>query len=158
MLLRRILTGSAIALSLAALGGFLFLRSIGLFSSDPVFQTQNGAIDGYDTVAYFTQSEAVRGAPDITHDFGGATWHFSSDEHRKLFAASPEQYLPRYGGYCAYAISQNYTAHSDPESWNIEDGKLYLNFDPKVADQWKAERSKLIPAANQNWPDVLGTP
>ena len=74
----------------------MFLRSIGLFSSEPVFQTQNGAIDGYDVVAYFTQSKAVRGAPDITHEFGGASWHFSSDEHRKLFAASPEQYLPRY--------------------------------------------------------------
>ncbi len=33
----------------------MFLRSIGLFSSEPVFQTQNGAIDGYDVVAYFTQ-------------------------------------------------------------------------------------------------------
>src|SRR5262249_375855 len=48
------------------------------------------AIEGYDTVAYFTDNRPVKGSPDISYQWRGATWHFSSDEHRKLFVANPE--------------------------------------------------------------------
>ena len=43
------------------------------------------AIKGYDPVAYFTDGKAVRGSEAISYDWLGATWRFSSDEHRRLF-------------------------------------------------------------------------
>ena len=46
------------------------------------------AIKGYDPVAYFTKSRAVEGSKDITAEWLGATWQFSSTEHRELFAAN----------------------------------------------------------------------
>lgn len=156
MKLRKLLIGSAIALALATLGGFFFLRSIGMFSSAPIYQTEAGAIDGYDVVAYFNQGEALRGLPQWTQEYKGASWRFASQAHHQAFAAQPERYVPQFGGYCAFAVSQNYTAYSDPNAWTIVDGRLYLNIDQKVAEKWKADQRKLIQLAEQNWPAVLG--
>jgi YHS domain-containing protein len=54
----------------------------------------NKAIYGYDTVAYFTQNKPVKGEDDITTEYKGAVWHFSSAENKALFEASPEKYAP----------------------------------------------------------------
>jgi YHS domain-containing protein len=85
------------------------------------------AVDGTDVVAYFTDGAPVAGIAAITHDYMGVTWQFSSEANRDAFAANPEAYAPQYGGYCAYAVSQGYTASTTPEAWSIVDDKLSLN-------------------------------
>jgi YHS domain-containing protein len=57
------------------------------------------AIKGYDPVAYFTEGEPVRGKEELSFQWKGARWLFSSREHMDLFAKEPERYAPRYGGY-----------------------------------------------------------
>ena len=47
------------------------------------------AIKGYDPVAYFTMSKAVKGSEKYSHRWLGATWHFSSPEHKKNFQVAP---------------------------------------------------------------------
>lgn len=117
---------------------------------------ENGvAIDGADTVAYFTASEAVIGSAEFAHEWQGATWHFASAENRDLFAANPEQYAPQYLGYCAWAVSQGSTAPIDPEAWKIVDGKLYLNYDKRVQNRWAKDIPGNIAKADANWPGVL---
>lgn len=96
--------GIAVLLLLLA-GGGLFLRSIGMFAGSEVYATSQGAIDGYDPVAYFTLGQPTRGAADITHEWNGATWHFANAQHRDAFVAAPEKYAPAFGGYCAKAVS-----------------------------------------------------
>ncbi|MGB0954579.1 MAG: YHS domain-containing (seleno)protein [Panacagrimonas sp.] len=155
MRLRKVLIASALLLMLCVAGGMLFLNSLGIFSSTPVYSTNQGAIRGYDTVAYFELGAARRGDRAISHEWNGADWYFSSQAHRALFIANPEKYAPQFGGYCAYAVSQNYTANSDPQVWEIVDQKLYLNFDADVAEQWRADQSERIAAAQQNWPKIL---
>ena len=115
----------------------------------------NTAIKGYDAVAYFKEDQAVRGNRDFEHEWKGATWRFSSQENRDAFAAEPEVYAPQYGGYCAYAVSQNYTASIDPEQFTIVDDKLYLNYSKSVKETWLANRDQYIIDANNNWPGVL---
>ena len=83
------------------------------------------AIEGYDPVAYFTESRPVEGASAFSHDWMGVTWYFASAENRVQFAAEPERYAPQYGGYCAWAVAHGYTAKIDPKAWKIVDGKLY---------------------------------
>jgi hypothetical protein len=84
----------------------------------------------------------------------GATWRFASAEHRDMFAASPEQYAPRYGGYCSYAVSQGHTASIDPEAWKIVDGKLYLNYSKGVQKMWEKDQAGYIGKADANWPGL----
>ena len=85
----------------------------------------SSAVGGYDPVAYFTEGKPVAGNSGITHQWKGATWRFASEKNRDLFKAEPAKYAPQYGGYCAWAVSQGYTAKGDPNHWKIVDGKLY---------------------------------
>jgi len=68
---------------------------------DPVFQDGGAAIRGYDPVAYFNEDGPVKGSPENSFSYQGATWQFASAENRNKFAADPEKYAPAYGGYCA---------------------------------------------------------
>jgi len=120
-----------------------------------VYSSWGKAIKGYDPVAYFTESKPVEGKSEFTHKWMGANWRFSSAENRDKFAAMPEKYAPQYGGYCAWAVSQGYTASTIPDAWKIVDGKLYLNYSKGVQKQWQAGGPrKLIVAGNANWPKL----
>jgi len=112
------------------------------------------AIDGTDPVAYFTQATPVQGLRKFSYDWHGATWRFASAANRDAFKADPTRYAPQYGGYCAWAVSQGYTAKIDPEAWKIVDGKLYLNYSKSVQGQWQADIPGNIAKADQNWPAI----
>ena len=87
----------------------------------------NVAIRGYDPVAYFTEGRPTKGSPEISHDWLGATWHFSNARHRDAFASEPIRYAPQYGGFCALGTAnEEASANIDPEAWRIVGGKLYL--------------------------------
>jgi YHS domain-containing protein len=112
------------------------------------------AIEGTDPVAYFAEGKAGEGSSDFEHEWMGATWRFVSAENRDRFAADPEKYAPQYGGYCAWAVSQGYTAKIDPEAWSIVDDKLYLNYSKDVQKQWSADVSGNITKGDANWPKI----
>lgn len=122
----------------------------------PVFQRRGAAINGYDPVAYFKDGAPVKGDTGITHSWNGAEWRFASAENRDVFARAPEAYAPQFGGYCAWAVSQGYTASTDPNAWRIVNGKLYLNYSRRVQRRWEQDVSGNIAKGNANWPDVLG--
>ena len=124
-------------------------------ATPPVYANDGIAVDGSDVVAYFTQRAPVAGNPEITFDYMGATWQFSSTENRDLFAADPSSYAPQYGGYCAYAVSHGTTASTVPEAWSIVDDKLYLNFSRRIKRRWNRDPETYIAAADANWPAVL---
>lgn len=116
-------------------------------------QTNNGvAIRGADPVAYFKEGKAVAGSEQYTYEWGNATWRFSSEENRDLFAENPEKYAPQYGGFCAWAVSQNELQGIDPDAWSIVDGKLYLNYNESVQNTWKRNIQYNINNADRNWP------
>ena len=114
------------------------------------------AVSGYDTVAYFTKGKPVRGDAKFSANHAGVTWYFVSAENRDRFAASPEKYAPQYGGYCAYAVSEDRTASGDPLRWKIVNNKLYLNYDADTQKKWEVNFAERIQQADKNWPSVLG--
>ncbi len=114
------------------------------------------AVSGYDPVAYFTDGKPVKGDARFTYSHAGAEWRFASAEHRDKFAAAPERYAPQYGGYCAWAVSEGYTASADPARWKIVNDKLYLNYDADVQKKWEMSIPDHIRKADGNWPTVLG--
>ena len=127
------------------------LEKKGLFGYEP-----NGiAIRGYDTVAYFTKSMPVEGRDSFTAQWSGATWKFSSQEHLDLFVAEPEKYAPQYGGYCAYGVAQKSLVKIEPELWSIIEGKLYLNYNSKLNDEWKKDIPNYINQADTLFEKLL---
>ena len=113
------------------------------------------AVKGYDVVAYFDDGEPIKGKRDIDYEWNGAVWNFSNHKHLSLFRGDPEKYAPRYGGYCAFAVSRGYTADIDPEAWSIVDDKLYLNYNSKYRKRWSRDIPGNIEKADKNWPGVL---
>ncbi|MDH3242598.1 MAG: YHS domain-containing protein [Alphaproteobacteria bacterium] len=113
------------------------------------------AVNGYDPVAYFTEKRPVEGSAKFEFKHKGATWRFANQKNMETFKADPDKYAPRYGGYCAWAVSQGYTAKGDPQYWKIVDGKLYLNYDATVQARWEKDIPGFITKADKNWPGVL---
>jgi hypothetical protein len=141
---------------------FAFLFALGvpaLASASPapsVSATGQGiAIGGYDPVAYFTAGRPVAGSAGFEFRWNGATWRFASAASRARFEANPAAYAPAFGGYCAWAVSQNYIAAGDPLVWRIVDGRLYLNFNQRAKMLWEADLASAIARGNANWPAVL---
>ena len=121
----------------------------------PVFTRWGVAIRGYDPVEYFRGNGPVKGDSDFESEWNGATWRFASAENRDLFAADPEAHAPQYGGYCAWAVANNYTASTDPDAWSLHDGKLYLNYSLGVRRTWSEDIPGNIGKGDANWPAVL---
>jgi YHS domain-containing protein len=113
------------------------------------------AVSGYDVVSYHLDGKPVEGSKDFTAKLRGVEWRFASAAHRDAFKAKPEAYMPQYGGYCAWAVSQGYTAPSDPKAWKLVDGKLCLNYNADVQTKWAKDIAGNIAAANKNWPTIL---
>ncbi|WP_159651115.1 YHS domain-containing (seleno)protein [Vibrio atypicus] len=134
------------------------LMSLPVFAEDEIYTGffSNKALDGYDTVAYFTQGKPVEGDSQWQVKYKGADWYFSSQENLDKFNADPNRYAPQYGGYCAWAISEkNDFASADPKQWAIVDGKLYLNYNAEVKEWWDQDRTGHISAADKNWPNLI---
>jgi len=134
------------------------LSAAGVAAADrPAIYSASGklAVKGADVVAYFTERRAVIGKAEHSTSWRGATWRFSSAENLAKFKADPAKYAPQYGGYCAYAVSEGYTAKIEPEAWSIVDGKLYLNYSLGVRSLWEKNKRERIRKANTNWPGVL---
>ncbi|OXX56295.1 YHS domain protein [Vibrio sp. V12_P9A6T4] len=135
----------------------LFVSSVSL-AEDEIYTSflSNKALSGYDTVAYFTEGEPVKGSSDFSTLYKNAQWYFSSQENLELFLNNPNQYAPQYGGYCAWAVSEkNDFAPGDPNQWAIVDGKLYLNYDKKIKTLWDANQAVHIQQADKNWPNLI---
>ncbi|MEQ1695392.1 MAG: YHS domain-containing (seleno)protein [Hyphomicrobiaceae bacterium] len=109
------------------------------------------AVSGYDPVAYFSVGAPTKGLTGISTVHQGVTWRFANEANKAEFLAQPAKYAPQYGGYCAYAVSQGYTASADPNAWEIVDGKLYLNYSRSVAASWSKQARAYIKSGDAHW-------
>ena len=135
----------------------LFIPAAPAFAADEPVKTINTdprglALKGYDPVAYFADGKAVEGSSTLQFEWGGATWRFATAANRDRFMKDPGSFAPQFGGYCAWAVSRNYTADIDPNAFEIVGGKLYLNYSKLVQLRWNVNREENIRKAGQNWP------
>jgi YHS domain-containing protein len=146
---------AAVAVCLPALTGLAVTPA--LAQTAPVYTgiVKGVAVGGYDPVAYFTEKKPVKGSESITLEHGGATYRFASEANREAFKAAPDKYAPQYGGYCAWAVSEGYTAHGDPRHWTVHEGKLYLNYNRSIRTTWEKDIPGHVGKGNANWPKVL---
>jgi hypothetical protein len=118
------------------------------------FEKEGIALRGYDPVAYHTENRPVKGNPALEATFKGSRFLFASDANRALFVADPDRYAPQFGGFCAFGTARGYKAAIDPAAFTIVDGKLYLNYNAAVQEEWRADIKGFLVKANANWPEV----
>jgi YHS domain-containing protein len=117
------------------------------------------AISGYDPVAYFTQSKAVKGDSKITAVQGGVIYRFATEADKETFQKNPSGYEPQYGGWCAYAMGNTgEKVEVDPATFKIMGGKLYLfynKFFNNTLKSWNKDEAGLKAKADRNWTNIF---
>ena len=115
------------------------------------------AIGGYDSVAYFREGRARAGSARYPHLWDGVVWFFATPANRDAFAAEPERFAPRYGGFSAHGVS-SYGAFyaTDPHAFLIADAKLYLHANHHVKRLWAADLKANIATADARWRRMTG--
>ncbi|MBE8183084.1 MAG: YHS domain-containing protein [Candidatus Portiera sp.] len=134
------------------LGSFAFSAN----AAESVYQTRGIAIKGYDTVAYFTQNEAVKGDKSFSTEYKGATWIFASAANLELFKNEPTKYAPQYNGWCAFAMGDSgKKVKIDPKIYTIKEGKLYLNYNKKTGKRFNEDIDNYIATGDKNWAEII---
>lgn len=139
------------------------LFSAPAFAGDQYIDSTGYAVSGYDVVSYFSLSQApvgqsqpapVPGKADITAEYNGATFAFSSEANRAAFLEDPDKYAPQYDGHCAYGVSKGGKVPGNPNLWRIVDDKLYLNITENVVGFWEEDIPGNIELAEGNWTSI----
>jgi len=137
------------------------LSMVGLTTS--AFAANNYAVDttgmqGYDLVSYHTSKRPLHGNGHFLAVHDSVTYLFVNEENQAAFERDPQKYLPAYGGYCAFGVSVGKKFVGDPEVWRLVDGRLYLNLDENIQDQWLKDVPGRIKTANENWQRIKDKP
>ncbi len=111
-------------------------------------------VAGYDLVSYQNAKRPVRGNGHYLSVHDGVTYLFESQANKAAFDANPDQYLPAYGGYCAFGASVGKKFVGDPEVWRVIEGRLYLNLDTNIQDDWLKDVPGRIAKADKNWQQI----
>ena len=112
-------------------------------------------LDGHDVVAYFTQGRHLRGDRLFTSRYQGVDFRFANAEHRALFDAAPQKYLPQYGGFCANGIMFGIPWGGDADAWRIVDGKLYIFGGPGSRAAFELDTAANIRLADKYWAEEV---
>lgn len=112
------------------------------------------ALDGFDPVAFFTDRKPVNGDFQITSTHNGAQYYFANAKNKAAFDADPDRYAPQYGGFCAFGVAKGALFPVDVSTWQVVDGKLYLNLNPGIQKMFNADVAEALRAAEANWPKL----
>lgn len=138
----------------------LLLISIPAFGQNKALlnlDKQGIAIQGYDPVAFFTQNRPVKGRPEFESKYNGARYLFASAEDKSTFDSNPAKYEPQFGGFCAYAASQNHTAPVKIEAFQIVNGRLLMQYDLDIRNKFNKDTQGNLQKADKNWPGIVQT-
>ena len=109
---------------------------------------------GYDPVAYFTAGAPTKGNARFKTNLPERTYYFASAENQALFAANPTKYEPQYGGFCASGAAFAIKLGSDPTSWQIYNGRLFIFGDVLGQIAWQTDPAWNVDHADKLWPSI----
>jgi len=121
--------------------------------SKPNTSADHIAISGYDPVSYFDGSP-LKGEAAYTSEHEGAIYQFANETNKSRFDATPTEFAPQYGGWCAVAASEGKYFPVNPETYEISNDKLYLFYNGEQGNtlpHWEQDRETRRLNADQHW-------
>lgn len=115
---------------------------------------QGVALGGNDAIAY-TKDAVEEGSPEHASTFNTATFQFANAENKQAFDAAPAKHAPAFGGYCAFAASQNRLSQSDPNVYMNFEGQLLMFTNEDFREQFKQDPAGNKKKADANWPGLV---
>jgi len=153
-MMRRQLTISALLLALL----------LNAYAGEPVSTGfwGNTAIGGRDTTAYYIPEmrkshSSIEGDKRFEVQYLGAAWRFASQESAQRFAASPQQYVPRYNGHCANALALGEgLIATDGTVWEFFGDRLHLFYGEAGRQRWlKGDWKAFQATADSAWKAIV---
>jgi YHS domain-containing protein len=137
----------------------LFASSVAMFvtgcsTTHATFKNASGdsvMLLGYDPVAYFKENKPVKGLAEQKLALRDRTYWFANAENKAAFASAPERYEPQYGGFCANGAVYGMKWASNPTSFEVVDGKLYIFSGWGSHASWSLHKQENIVFADREW-------
>lgn len=115
------------------------------------------AIHGFDPVAYFVEGTATLGRGEFEYRHAGVVWQFKNPGNKAAFAADPDVYSPRFGGYDPIGLARGVPLAGDPRIWLIAGERLYLFQSQENREAFAADQERAAEAADTAWPAIQRT-
>ena len=110
---------------------------------------------GNDPVAYFTEGRAVRGRADLKADHDAVTYRFANEANRSAFVASPDRYVPAYGGVCSNGANYALKTAVGADTFKVYKGRLFMFGGPGALRHWEMDPDENIRLADGYWDNEM---
>ena len=100
---------SDVKLSLEILDEFTTCSVTNYVGLSVCVDTEQPVMNGYDLVSYFqmdADSSPLVGVEEFSATSGKFTYYFSSQSNKDVFLQNPLKYVPAYGGFCSWGITE----------------------------------------------------
>uniref|UniRef100_A0A7S3JR48 YHS domain-containing protein n=1 Tax=Aureoumbra lagunensis TaxID=44058 RepID=A0A7S3JR48_9STRA len=111
-------------------------QEIAAASSSCVDPSAGPVLEGADVVAYRylnVGANATIGSADYAAKYGEYTFYFENAENRATFLSNPDKYVPKFGGFCSYGITNEFFwtkdtlgPNANKNVWIIYDDHLFV--------------------------------
>ena len=108
-------------------------------------------LHGVDPVAFIEIGNRIDGTAAYTAVHDGVAYYFSTEANQRAFEASPERYLPQFGGFCTFGVSVGKKFDGDPRFAAVENGRLYVFLNEAIFNEFQKDRAGTIAQAEENW-------
>jgi YHS domain-containing protein len=139
---------------------FSMVMSSGCASTHATYQNSSGdqvMLLGYDPVAYFRSGQPVKGRAELKHSVEGRTYWFADAANRTSFIAAPQNFEPQYGGFCANGAAYGMKWASNPTSFEVFNGKLYIFSGWGSHSSWLLHKPDNVVQADLLWNESKDT-
>ncbi len=141
---------------------FVAHKGIGFSTQDE----KTGVVTAYDVVAALDDRQMVIADCSKNHAvLKGVIWCFADTENMETFRKATKErkfnatgvvqelneYLPAFGGWCAWGQSNTNWAKGDPRTFFVYEGRLIVNGSHDVADRYKKDPALRTALANLNY-------
>jgi len=121
-----------------------FLVSQNILANEPVSTSfwSNVAIGKHDVLGYYepgltNSAPTAMGSKKFVVNWQGAQWRFASQASADKFERDPLQYVPRYNGHCANALSLDLgLINTDGSVWEFFGDELHLFYAERGRQRW----------------------
>jgi len=113
-------------------------------------------IEYYDPISFYDGEPRI-GLESIPFTYNGITYTFSNAENKSRFIERFKEIEPRFGGWCAYSMTEGRKINFDPESYAIHNDSLYLFKDNESKEKFISNFDEMNIKAWKEWARILPT-
>lgn len=114
------------------------------------------SIDYYDPISFYKGSPRI-GLKSISFTYNSVIFCFADIDNKNQFLKDHLKYEPRFGGWCAYSMTEGKKVDFDPDYYKVINDSLYLFKDENAKIKFVKDFDKMHKKAWTEWEKILPT-